>query len=243
MCGCLLTSAFQGQTLKIGEAFGHRVVIIIGPLAGGIVCNTLQNIVWQGSSNRCLVSRWKLEKPSCSSNVCPQNIPQPPPPPPKREDPKCGTLFNISGKSLNSTLVVGGPRILWTSEFVYICVFFLTEAGGYNSSGISLTMCNPRGPTNNPWVEHVRHWARSDREGHCLDQDMVGGGVQPHAGLKQCSQIEKPVMKRGRNRNWNCSDSNRCDFKSLAGWTQGKQKHININRFAGLSRDWVGGKI
>ena len=32
------------------------------------------------------------------------------------------------------------------------------------------------------------------------------------------------------------------NFTLISASTRGKKKHININKFAGLSRDWVGAK-
>ena len=40
-------------------------------------------------------------------------------------------------------------------------------------------------------------------------------------------------------RNFNPTPAN---FRRFDPLSQGKKKHININKFAGLSRDWVGAK-
>ena len=61
------------------------------------------------------------------------------------------------------------------------------------------------------------------------DPSNVQGPVNQNASPGEQSEAPRPRWKRSRTQ----------DQKTR---TQGKKKHKNINKFAGLSRDWVGGK-
>ena len=64
-------------------------------------------------------------------------------------------------------------------------------------------------------------------------------GVVPHA------VAIKSGKKKSTKIDFLSPETVRCGVVEVShaeGWGPGKKKHININKVAGLSRDWVGGK-
>ena len=88
-------------------------------------------------------------------------------------------------------------------------------------------------------------WAKGGCSVHCQQTSTVRGlqGVsrESQSTHDQKTQDSQRMLDEPRGSFCDLEQPGRVARKGVS--SQGKKKHININKFAGLSRDWVGAKI